>query len=398
MPALDGIRILDTTQYEAGPSCTQALAWLGADVVKVERPGTGDPGRGLSYGSEDAEYFINWNSNKRSVVIDLQKPEGRAILQRMLPHYDVFVENYGPGSAEKLQLDYDALKRIHPGVIYASVKGFGSTGPYSKFKCYDMIAQAASGALSVTGMPDGPPLRPGTTTGDSGTGVQLALAITAAYIQRQRTGQGQRIELSMQEAMTYYMRTAISLGSNFGENAVPRSGNSLGAPTNLYPCLGDGPNDYVFVMVVTSRNWEALCEAIGRSDLLEDPRFETGVERISNAEALFEAIAGWTRKHTKHEAMRQLGDAGVPCGAVNDTRDLYRDPQLLARDFVHTLQHRGRGPIRILGNPMRMSESEVELEPAPLLGEHPAEVLEQDLGLGQEEIRALEKDGAIHCS
>ena len=397
MPALDGMRILDTTQYEAGPSCTQALAWLGAEVVKVERPETGDPGRGLSYGDEDAEYFINWNSNKRSVVINLRKPEGRALLLRMLPQYDVFVENYGPGAAERLELDYEHLAAIHPGLIYASVKGFGTTGPYSNFKCYDMIAQAASGAFSVTGMPDGPPIRPGTTTGDSGTGVQLALAITAAYIQRQRTGRGQRVELSMQEAMTYYMRTAVALGSNFGENPVGRSGNGLGAPTNLYPCRGGGPNDYVYVMVVTSRNWEDLCHGLGRDDLLKDPRFATGVERIQNSETLFEEIASWTRERSKQDAMRTLGDAGVPCSAVSDTRDLYHDPHLLARGFIGTVQHRQRGEIPILGNPMRLSESEVGLEPAPLLGEHTAEVLVQDLGLGEEDIRALQKDGAIHC-
>jgi formyl-CoA transferase len=213
MPALQGMRVLDMTQYEAGTSCTQALAWLGADVVKVERPGRGDPGRGVGTGVEASEYFVTWNSNKRSVAIDLERPEGRDLLLRMLPHYDVFVENYGPGVIEKLDLDYPVMKAAHPGIIYARIKGFGTFGPYADYKCYDMVAQAAAGALSVTGLPDGPPLRPGPTTGDSGTGVQMALAITAAYVQKLRTGRGQLIELSMHDSMTYYMRTMISNSS-----------------------------------------------------------------------------------------------------------------------------------------------------------------------------------------
>ena len=227
MPALDGMRILDMTQYEAGTSCTQALAWFGADVVKLERPGVGDPGRGVASGSTDSAYFINWNSNKRSVTLDLQRAEGREILLKMLPHYDVFVENYGPGVIEKLGLEYEDLKAVHPGIIYARLKGFGTSGPYSDYKSYDMVAQAAAGAFSITGEFDGPPLRPGPTTGDSGTGVQLGMAILAAYVQKQRTGEGQVIEISMQEAMTYYMRTAIAVAADWGRVAAPRTGNGL---------------------------------------------------------------------------------------------------------------------------------------------------------------------------
>ncbi len=204
MTALDGMRILDLTQYEAGTSCTQALAWLGADVVKVERPGAGDPARGPG-GREwyDSEYFINWNSNKRSATINLATPEGRSLVHKMVPHYDVFVENYGPGVLERLELGYETVKQLHPGIIYASIKGFGHSGPYAHFKCFDYVCQAAAGSMSVTGSPDGPPVRPGATVGDSGTGMQLALQITAAYVQKQRSGIGQLIQLSMQEAMTY---------------------------------------------------------------------------------------------------------------------------------------------------------------------------------------------------
>jgi formyl-CoA transferase len=397
MPALDGMRILDMTQWEAGTACTQALAWLGADVVKVEPPGRGDPGRGFTSGGNDSDsaYFVNWNSNKRSVVIDLERPAGRELLLRLLPRYDVFVENYGPGVVEKLDIDYDVMKSIHPGIIYARVKGFGTSGPYADFKCMDMVAQAAAGALSITGMADGPPMRPGPTTGDSGTGVQLALAITAAYVQRQRTGQGQLIELSMQEAMTYYLRTMIANGSDWGRRATPRTGNGFGAMLNLYPCKPGGPNDYIYLMVINTRMWQKLCEAIERPDLPTDSRFDKGRDRHEHADALYEEIAKWTREHTKYEAMERIAGAGVPCSAVLDTSDLFTNPHLLARGFVKTVQHDTLGPVPLLGWPARMSQSEVEIQASPLLGQHSSEVVRQDLGLSEEEIRALREQGAI---
>ena len=289
MTALDGFRVLDMTQYEAGTSCTQALAWLGADVVKVESP-RGDPGRGPT---GNAEYFIVWNSNKRSVSIDLQQPRGRQMLLDMLPRYDAFVENYGPGVMEKLDLGYDVMKAVNPGIIYARVKGFGLEGPWSDYKCYDMVAQSAAGAFSITGEPDGPPVRPGPTTGDAGTGVQMALAITAAYAQKLRTGKGQHIELSMQEAMTYYLRTATA-STHFGARPSLRVGNG-GRPTmSLYRSGGDGPNDYLFVMAVTHRMWENLCRAMERPDLLEDPRYTDHAARQENRTALSPRLPpGW---------------------------------------------------------------------------------------------------------
>ena len=294
MPALDGMRILDMTQYEAGTSCTQALAWLGADVVKIEQPGVGDPGRGVRTGTLNSPYFINWNSNKRSVTLNLRSEEGRELLLEMLPNYDVFVENYGPGVIEKLDLGYEAMKQRNPSIIYARLKGFGLSGPWTHFKSYDMIAQAAAGAFSVTGEPDGPPMLPAPTTGDSGTGVQLALAITAAYVQKQRTGEGQFIEIAMQEAMSYFMRTRIAY-CDWGESVVPRRGNSAGAPTDIYPCKPADPqregNDYLYIMVVTSRMWDTLCAAIERPDLLVDERFEDMWKRNENGEALHAEIS-----------------------------------------------------------------------------------------------------------
>ena len=397
MGALEGMRILDLTQYEAGTSCTQALAWLGADVVKVERPGTGDPGRGAfdEYGFEDSEYFINWNSNKRSVTVALDCSAGRDLLLRMVTKYDAFVENFGPGVIEKLDLGYEVLRAANPGIIYGQIKGFGCSGPYADYKCFDPVAQAAGGAMSVTGEEGGLPMRPGATIGDAGTGVQMALALCAAYAQKMRTGEGQRIELSMQEAMTYYMRTSIALGSSWGSRAAPRKGNGIGPLTNLYPCKPFGPNDYLYIMALTPRMWKQFCEAIGRPDLLEDPRFKKAKLRRENQEALAAVVEAWTRRHTKHEGMRILAAAGVPASAVFDTLDLFNDPHLNARSFVKTIEHETLGPVRILGWPARMSRSEVEIEPAPFLGAHTAEVLAEDLGLGSAEIEILREQGVL---
>ncbi len=401
--ALEGVRILDMTQYEAGTSCTQALAWLGADVVKVEPPTYGDPGRRVRQGQGNSPYFLNWNSNKRSIVLDLAQPEGRQLLLDMAPHYDVFVENYGPGVVEKLDVGYEVMKQVNPGIIYAQLKGFGTFGPYSDYKCYDMVAQAAAGAFSVTGEVDGPPMRPGPTTGDAGTGVQLALAITAAYVQKQRTGEGQHIEISMQEAMTYFMRTQISGGADWGNAVAPRRGNGPTATVNLYPCAPSepdadgklGPNDYAYIMCVTTRMWDSLATAIGQPELAVDPRFETGEDRVEHADALYEILVEWTRKHTKHEVMSILGEAGVPVSKNFDTRDLFADEHLNERGFVHTLDHPEHGEIRLLGFAPRMSASYVPIRHGPIMGEHSDEVLRDDLGISDDRLEELHGKGVV---
>ena len=392
MPALEGMRILDLTQYEAGTSCTQALAWLGADVVKVE-PKIGDPGRGVAVAGDYSPYFCNWNANKRSLVLDLRTDQGRDLLLRMLPNFDVFIENFGPGVIGKLKLTYEDLAPVHPPLIHASVKGFGTFGPYSDFKSFDPIAQCASGAVSITGFPDGPPVCPGTTTGDAGTGIQLGMAILAAYIQRQRTGKGQQIDISMQEAMTYFVRTRVSFSQSWGAEAVPRMGNGLGPPTEMYPCKPGGPNDYCQILVANHKHWDALCMAIDRLDLLTDPRFKTGEARLQNGAALYEEISKWTREQTKHEMMAKLGAAGVPCSAVLDTREVHEDPHLLERGFIHRIDHPKHGEVRLMGFAPRMSESSVPIRRAPLLGEHSGEILEQELGIRGAELDALREAG-----
>ena len=397
MAALTGLRILDLTQYESGTSCTQALAWLGADVVKVEPPESGDPGRTVNRGYfQDSEYFMNWNSNKRSIAINLRDPKGRELLLAMAPHFDVFVENFGPGVVEKLDIGYDVIKALHPGVIYAQIKGFGLSGPYSGYKCFDMVAQAAAGSLSITGEPDGPPMRPGPTLGDAGSGVQMALAITAAYAQKLRDGVGQHIELSMQEAVTYYMRTMIALGANGGKSVAPRLGNELDPTVNLFPSKPFGANDYIYIMSVTEPHWRLFCKTIGHPDLATDPKFENLEARKQHASELNEIISAWTGARTKKDAMHELCEAGIPASAVFDTKDIFSDPHLTERGFINEFTPKDGGDnISMLGWPARMSASKVPIEIAPGLGDHTKEVLQAELGLSADTVEQLIADGVV---
>jgi formyl-CoA transferase len=398
MPALDGMRILDMTQYEAGTSCTQALAWLGADVVKIEAPEYGDPGRGVGRTSNKdySAYFCAWNANKRSLALDLRTDEGRDLFLQLVPKFDVFVENYGPGVIERLKIDYAALRALNPGLIYARIKGFGTSGPYADFRSMDMIAQAAAGAFSITGEADGPPMMPGPTTGDSGTGVQTAMAILAAYVQKQRTGIGQEIEISMQEAMTYFVRSRAYIGSAWGTQATGRSGNAGGLPpVNIYPCKPFGPNDYIYLMPVNQDHWDALCAAIDRGDLLIDPRFEANQGRIDNGTELYEEICNWTRERTKYEAMETIAAAGVPCSACLDTGELYHDKHMTERGFIHEMDLPVHGKVRMLGFAPRLSESKVDLMQPPRLGEHTDTLLSAELGLDDEQIATLRDSGVI---
>ena len=397
MAALSGLRILDLTQWEAGTSCTQALAWLGADVVKVEPPGDGDPGRTMARGMwEESEYFLNWNSNKRSVAINLRDPKGRALLLELVPKFDVFIENFGPGVVEKLDIGYDVMKAIKPDVIYAQIKGYGLSGPYANYKCFDMVAQSAAGALSITGEPNGPPMRPGPTLGDSGTGVQMALAISAAYAQRLRDGVGQHIELSMQESVTYFMRTMIALGAKGGTAVAPRIGNELDPTVNIFACKPFGPNDYVFLMSVTEPHWIKFCQTIGQAELVEDPRFKDLESRQAHSEPLKAIISEWMSSRTKHEAMRELCEAGIPASATFDTVDLFNDPHLNERNFIHRFPNEGdKRDTTLLGWPARMSESEVPIELAPHLGEHTRAVLAAELELSEEALAGLFDAGVV---
>ena len=395
MPALDGMRILDLTQFEAGTSCTQMLAWLGADVVKVEPPGRGDPGRRTEAGGKDSLYFLSFNANKRSVTLDLATARGRELFLRLVPRFDVVTENFTLGTMERLGIGYAALRAANPAIIYATLKGFGTTGPYAGFKSFDPVAQAAGGAISVTGDPNDAPYRPGATYADTGSGMTLAMQILAAYIQRQRTGEGQQVEVSMQEAVANFMRTPLSFRERLGHPTPRRrnEGGSGGAPTDLFPCAPGGTNDYIYIFITQSHFWDTLCIGIDRPELTADARFATPEDRRRNAAELYEIIATWTRRRGKFEAMDHLGALGVPCSAVFDSADLLTHPHLLARGAVTRVDHPVRGEEEFLAPPFRMSGSRVEIVRAPLLGEHTDTVLAAELGLDAEELAGLAASG-----
>ncbi len=395
MPALDGMRVLDFTQYEAGPSCCQYLAWLGADVVKVEPP-RGEPGRRTGASDGKAQYFENYNANKRSVVVDVSTEAGRDLIRRLVANFDVFVENQGPRVMEKLGLDPVSLEAANPALIYARIKGYGLSGPYAEYRSFDMLAQAAAGLFSLTGAPDGPPMRPGGTFGDTATGAHTAMAILAAYVQRQRTGEGQIIEMSMHEVMTMFIRTTGVSGWELDGAPAPRVGNKLGgSPTDMYACKPFGPNDYVYVMAGTVKMWESLCKVIDRLDLLDDPRFATGSGRAEHEPILNAIVAAWCRTKTKHEAMTLLSDAGIAASAVMDTQDVFHDPHLQDRGFVQEVPHPAYGSVLLLDKPFRLRKSDVALRAAPVLGADTDSVLGAELGLDADDLAALRADGVI---
>lgn len=401
-PALHGIRVLDLTQFEAGTSCTETLAWLGADVIKVEPPGRGEQGRFASTDVPglDSYYFLLLNANKRSITLNLKHAEGPALLRRLLEKADVFVENFAPGVVDRLGFGYNAVQRINPRLIYAQVKGFAPDGPFGTFPAFDMIAQAAGGALSLTGKPEDPPLKPGPTIGDTGAGLHLAIGILAGLLQRERTGVGQRIEVAMQEAVINYCRISFARQLLTG-CAAERWGNQsqlgMTAPSGVYPCRPGGPNDYVFIYTSRAGNqqWERLLDVVGRPDLKDDPRFRDSVGRAAHAAAIDEIISGWTGRKTKREAMERLGRAGVPAGAIFDTLELTADEHLNRREAIVSVDHPTRGAIKMPGWPVKMEHSYVRVEPAPLLGQHNSEVYEELLGLSHGALAELAEQGVI---
>jgi crotonobetainyl-CoA:carnitine CoA-transferase CaiB-like acyl-CoA transferase len=399
---LEGIRVVDFTQFEAGPSCTEALAWLGAEVVKIENPKTGDPGRRLRPGKPDDDpwYFHQFNANKKSLSLNLKSPRGLEIVKQLLAKADVTVENMAPGTIERLGLGYDIVSALNPGIIYCQVKGFGDGSPYEKNLAFDMIAQAAGGPISVTGDADRPPVKPGPSFGDTGTGMLMAISILAALRQRDRTGKGRRLQVAMQDAMVHYMRVPFSRTQLSGKAQI-RGGSSrssaLLAPSALYPCKPGGPNDYVYIF--TSRanpeHWTRLLKAIGREDLIGDARYDTPPKRGEHAAEVDEIIAEWTRRHSKEEAMRIVGDAGVPAGAVFDTLELLNDPSLAERGIMQEIAHPTTGKVKVPAWPVRFDGSPPKVEPSPLLGQHNGEVLAQWLGIGAAEVEALKAEGIV---
>lgn len=399
--ALSGVKVIDLTQFEAGTSCTETLAWLGADVIKIEEPTKGDQGRRASTDNEDIDspYFLLLNANKRSVTLNLKDERGRKILRELIKRGDVFVENFGPGVIERLGFGYDVVKEINPRIIYAQIKGFSAGSPYQDFLAFDMTAQAVGGSLATTGEEGGRPIKPGPTLGDTGTGLHTAIGILAALHQRQFTGRGQHVEVAMQEAVINFGRIAYASLALYGKPA-PRHGNQsiLGsAPSEVYPCKGGGENDYCYVYTSRAGNnqWDRLLKVIGREGLIGDPRFNSPLDRYRYRQEIDAMIAEWTLKHDKREVMDILGAVNVPCGAVFDTKELRDDPHLRERGMFVTVNHAARGDFTMPGWPVKMSESHVPVTAAPLLGEHTEEVLGEVLGYSREQVAGLKAQEAI---
>jgi formyl-CoA transferase len=399
-PALKGIKVLDLTQFEAGPSCTEALAWLGADVVKVEEPNRGEPGRwGFSDRPDaDSHYFIYYNLNKRSVTCNLKSEAGKALLRRMIGKADVLIENMAPGTFARLGFDYPQLAALNPRLIFAQVKGFAPESEHANYLAFDMIAQAMGGTMGVNGHADQPPVRPGPTIGDTGTGMLCAMGILAALYQRVTTGRGQHIQIAMRDAMLNYCRTPMSRQAA-RDDQLPRGGNTVigTAPGGLYKCAPGGLDDwcYIFASRGNEEHWRRLVKAIGREDLLTDPRMLDGATRAQNREAVDAAITEWTSQRTKHEVTRIIAGAGVPCGAVLTTLEVMHDPDLHKRGMMQTIEHPVRGPVIVAGWPLRMSDSKVPLKCAPALGADCEAIYGEWLGCSPEEVRDMRQGHVI---
>ena len=365
---------------------------------------TGDPGRRLAGpGAPDKDpwYFHQFNANKKSLTVNLKSPRGLEIVKQLLAKADVTVENMAPGTIERLGLGYDEVKKINPGIIYCQVKGFGTGSPYEKNLAFDMIAQAAGGTFSVTGEADRPPVKPGPSFGDTGTGMLMAISILGALYKRQKTGQGRRLQVAMQDAMIHYMRVPFSRTQLTGK-APPRGGSAHSqpgglVPSALYPCKPGGPNDYVYIFCsrANPEHWRRLMKVIGREDLIGDARYDTQDARSQRAAEVDEIIAAWTREQSKEEAMKLIGAAGVPAGAVFDTVELMNEPSLAERGIMQTIEHPTTGKVKMPAWPVRFDGQPAKVKPSPLLGQHNADVLGQWLGMAAQEVDALKAEGII---
>jgi formyl-CoA transferase len=395
--ALQGIRVIDMTHNQAGPACAQMLGFLGADVIKLEEPKAGDVARTVHADrkNSDSLFFLLFNANKRSLTLNLKTEEGKRLFKEVIKQSDVLIENFGPGAMERLGLGWDVLKELNPRLIYSTIKGFGSYGPYAGFKSYEPVAQAMGGAMSVTGFPDNPPTLVLPAIGDSGTGMQMAIGILAALQQRHRTGKGQHVEVSMQDAVVNIIRVSLRDHQREGR-PMERHGNQLGhtVPGTTYACAPGGPNDYVIVLA-QPQMWRAMCGAMGRPELADDPRFASADARWENRAALDAIVEEWTRRHTKHEVMRILGDAGVPCGACQDTGEVLADPHLKAREMIVDIDYPTRGVYQTVGCPVKMSDSPAEITRPPLLGEHTDELLAALCGAGPDQLARMREGGVI---
>ena len=407
--ALDGIRILDMTHVQSGPSCTQILAWFGAEVIKVELPGRGDITRSQLRDLPDVDslYFTMLNCNKKSITINTKTEKGQEIFTRLLKVCDVVVENFGPGAMDRQGFTWEAIQEINPRIIYASIKGFGP-GPFFDCKAYETVAQAMGGSMSTTGSEDGPPTATGAQIGDTGTGVHALAGILAALFQRHKTGRGQRVEVAMQDAVLNLCRVKLrdqqrlehgpldEYPNKTFDGVVPRSRNASGGgqPGEALGCAPGGANDYIYT-IIQPQGWEPLMKLIGREELIEDPDFATPRARLSNLDACFAIIEEWTKTHTKFEVMKAFNGINVPCGPILDMRELVEDESLARNGAVVEVEHPERGTFKTVGCPIKLSDSPVEITTSPLLGEHNEEILKTLVDYDDTEIAAARAEGAV---
>jgi formyl-CoA transferase len=413
--ALDGVRILDMTHVQSGPTCTQLLAWFGADVIKIERPGVGDATRGQLRDIPDVDslYFTMLNHNKRSVTLNTKTEIGKKIFTRLIEECDVMVENFAPGVIDRMGFPWERIQEINPRMIYASVKGFGP-GPYEDCKVYENIAQCTGGAASTTGFLDGPPLVTGAQIGDSGTGLHLALGIVTALYQREQTGRGQRVECSMQDAVLNLCRVKMrdqqrlahgplkeysqyGQGIPFGE-ATPRAGNDSGGgqPGWIVKCKGweTDPNAYVY-FITQAAVWGKICDLIGKPEWKDDPGYATPDARLDKIPQIFATIEQWTMTLDKFDVMDLCNPLDIPCGPILSMKELAGESSLRATGTIVEVDHPTRGPYLSVGNPIKLSDSPADVQRSPLLGEHTDDILRTVVGFGDEEIAAARTEGAI---
>ena len=413
--ALDGVRILDFTHVQSGPTCTQLLAWLGADCIKVERPGIGDITRGQlrDVPNADSLYFTMLNHNKRSITIDTKHPKGKELLEDLIKICDVLVENFGPGVLDRMGFTWERVHQLNPRIIMASVKGFGP-GPYEDCKVYENVAQCTGGSASTTGFRDGPPMVTGAQIGDSGTGLHLALGIVTALYQRNVTGKGQRVSAAMQDGVLNLCRVKLrdqqrlkhgplkefsqyGEGIEFGD-AVPRSGNDSGGgqPGWILKCKGweTDPNAYIY-FITQAPVWEPICKIIGKEEWITHPDYAKPEARLPRLKQIFATIEEWTKTKTKFEAMDILNKYDIPCGPILSMKELLEEPSLRKTGTVVEVDHPTRGKYFTVGNPIKLSDSPSEVKRSPLLGEHTEEILRQVLGYDDKKVQEFKESGAL---
>ncbi|WP_406180156.1 formyl-CoA transferase [Streptomyces canus] len=406
--ALEGVRVLDMTHVQSGPSATQLLAWLGADVVKVEAPG-GDVTRRQLRDVPDADslYFTMLNCNKRSITLNTKTERGQEILTALIRGADVMVENFAPGAVERMGFSWERIREINPRIVYASIKGFGD-GPYTAFKAYEVVAQAMGGSMATTGFQDGPPLATGAQIGDSGTGIHAVAGILAALLQREKSGRGQRVNVAMQHAVLNLCRVKLRDQQRLAHgplaeypnddftDEVPRSGNASGGgqPGWAVKCAPGGPNDYVYV-IVQPQGWQPISELIGRPELAGDPEWATPEARLPKLAKMFQLIEEWTSTLPKWQVLQQLNRHNIPCGPILSPKEIIEDESLAANDMIVEVEHPERGTFTTVGNPLKLSDSPTTITTPPLLGQHNEDIYIGELGLGDEELRLLRSGGVI---